>query len=134
MYDAAEREMDLYRNEISRITAERDQLRRLNSEILRSFEETGRSHWQARVGSRVLNAWHNRNGASTGYGPTADAIRAEADADNAKDKLIADLREKLDEIGVLAVNAPEDGDSFGLLEEIAMRIAAVDTGQTQEAP
>lgn len=33
------------------------------------------------------------------------------------------LRELLDEIGVMAANAPEDGDSFGLLEEIAMRIA-----------
>jgi hypothetical protein len=33
-------------------------------------------------------------------------------------------RKLLDEIGVTAANAPEDGDSFGLLEEIAMRIAA----------
>ena len=32
--------------------------------------------------------------------------------------------ELLDEIGVMAANAPEDGDSFGLLETIAMRIAA----------
>ncbi len=30
----------------------------------------------------------------------------------------------LDEIGVLAANAPEDGDSFAVLEEITMRIAA----------
>jgi hypothetical protein len=37
---------------------------------------------------------------------------------------LAALRELLDEIGVMAANAPEDGDSFGLLEEIAMRIAA----------
>lgn len=36
-----------------------------------------------------------------------------------------ELRELLDEIGVLAANAPEDGDSFGLLEVIAMRIAAI---------
>lgn len=36
------------------------------------------------------------------------------------------LRALLDEIGVTAANAPEDGDSFGLLEEIAMRIAAAD--------
>jgi hypothetical protein len=35
------------------------------------------------------------------------------------------LRELLDEIGVMAANAPEGGDSFGLLEDIAMRIAAV---------
>jgi hypothetical protein len=35
-----------------------------------------------------------------------------------------ELRELLDGIGVTAANAPEDGDSFGLLEEIAMRIAA----------
>lgn len=33
-------------------------------------------------------------------------------------------RTLLDEIGVMAANAPEDGDLFGLLEEIAMRIAA----------
>jgi hypothetical protein len=37
---------------------------------------------------------------------------------------IADLRALLDGIGVMAANAPEDGDSFGLLEEIAMRVAA----------
>jgi hypothetical protein len=36
------------------------------------------------------------------------------------------LRELLDEIGVMAANAPEDGDSFGVLEEIAMRIGAAD--------
>lgn len=36
------------------------------------------------------------------------------------------LRGLLDEIGVMAANAPEDGDSFGLLEQIAWRIAAVD--------
>ena len=39
-------------------------------------------------------------------------------------------RELLDEIGVMAANAPEDGDSFGLLEQIAMRIAAVDVPDT----
>ena len=37
-----------------------------------------------------------------------------------------DLRDLLDEVGTLAANAPEDGDSFGLLEEIAMRIGAAD--------
>lgn len=31
----------------------------------------------------------------TGYGPAADAIRAEVDADDAKDKLIASLREQV---------------------------------------
>lgn len=36
------------------------------------------------------------------------------------------LRELLDEVGTLAANAPEDGDSFGLLEEIAMRVAERD--------
>jgi hypothetical protein len=37
-----------------------------------------------------------------------------------------DLRSLLDGVGVMAANAPEDGDSFGVLEQIAMRIAAVD--------
>jgi hypothetical protein len=37
---------------------------------------------------------------------------------------LARVRALLDEIGVMAANAPEDGDSFGVLEQIAMRIAA----------
>lgn len=45
---------------------------------------------------------------------------------------LAALRELLDEIGVMAANAPEDGDSFGVLEEIAMRIAAA--GVPDSAP
>lgn len=36
---------------------------------------------------------------------------------------LAALRELLGEIGTMAANAPEDGDSFGLLEEIAMMAA-----------
>lgn len=43
---------------------------------------------------------------------------------------LAALRGLLDEIGVMAANAPEDGDSFGLLEQIAMRIAAIDVPDT----
>jgi hypothetical protein len=39
----------------------------------------------------------------------------------AQNRMHCDL---LDEIGVLAANAPEDGDSFAVLEDIAMRIAA----------
>ena len=34
------------------------------------------------------------------------------------------LRGLLDDIGVLAANAPEDGDSFSVLEEIVMRVAS----------
>lgn len=52
--------------------------------------------------------------------PELTKVRAELDT----------LRELLDEIGVMAANAPEDGDSFGLLEQIAMRIAAVDVPDT----
>jgi hypothetical protein len=43
------------------------------------------------------------------------------------------LRDLLDEIGTLAANAPEDGDSFGVLEEIAMQIAAVDVPDSEPA-
>jgi len=39
-------------------------------------------------------------------------------------RLADERRELLDEIGTLAANAPEDGDSFAVLEDIAMRIAA----------
>jgi hypothetical protein len=35
-------------------------------------------------------------------------------------------RDLLDEVGTLAANAPEDGDSFAVLEQIAMMVAAVD--------
>lgn len=47
---------------------------------------------------------------------TADQFRAQA----------ARYRDLLDEIGTLAANAPEDGDSFAVLEQIAMMVAAVD--------
>lgn len=68
-------------------------------------------------------------------GESADARYCEtfwtqhAEIEELRTQLAADmdeierLRELLDEIGVMAANAPEDGDSFGLLEEIAMRIA-----------
>jgi hypothetical protein len=46
---------------------------------------------------------------------------------------LADLRDLLDEIGVMAANAPEDGDSFGVLEQIAMRIAAADVPDSTPA-
>jgi hypothetical protein len=39
---------------------------------------------------------------------------------------LAKIRELLDEIGVMAANAPEDGDSFAVCEEITMRIAAAE--------
>jgi septal ring factor EnvC (AmiA/AmiB activator) len=93
MYDAAEREMDLYRAEIARITAQRDEARADRDDY---------------------------------------AVRLKA-ADQSWTRLAAErdrLRELLDEIGVTAANAPEDGDSFGLLEEIAMRIAAADVATT----
>lgn len=54
------------------------------------------------------------------------AERLRLERDQARGQLAA-LRELLDEIGVMAANAPEDGDSFGLLEELAMRIAAFGT-------
>jgi hypothetical protein len=67
-----------------------------------------------------------------GVEPTPELAAYEADIASLTDQRnrvseTADhLRELLDEIGVMAANAPEDGDSFGVLEEIAMRIAAVD--------
>jgi hypothetical protein len=54
----------------------------------------------------------------------AAAAAAAIDATGLEDER-DELRKLLDEIGVTAANAPEDGDSFGLLEQIAMRIAAV---------
>ena len=52
--------------------------------------------------------------------PLVDKARDEAER----------YRELLDEIGVMAANAAEEGDSFGLLEEIAMMIAAADVPDT----
>lgn len=56
-----------------------------------------------------------------------DRLRAQCDD---YPELVADrdrLRAELDDIGTICANAPEDGDSFGLLEELAMRIAAFGT-------
>lgn len=89
LYDAAECEMDLYRAEITRITAQRDEAR------------ADRDDYAARL-KAVDQSWSK--------------LAMERDK----------LRELLDEIGVMAANAPVDGDSFGLLEEIAMRIASGD--------
>jgi hypothetical protein len=44
-----------------------------------------------------------------------------------------DLRELLDEVGTLAANADEDGDLFGLLQDIAMKVAAVDVPDSAPA-
>jgi hypothetical protein len=56
----------------------------------------------------------------------------ERERDDARAELAA-IRELLDEVGVMAANAPEDGDLFGVLEEIAMRIGAVDVPGTENA-
>jgi hypothetical protein len=93
LHDAAEREMDLYRAEVTRISAERDEAR------------AGRDDYAARPRA-ADKSW----------------TRVAAGRDN--------LRELLDEIGVMAANAPEGGDSFGVLEEIAMRIAAAGVPDT----
>lgn len=55
--------------------------------------------------------------------PTLATAMREANRLSAR--LVA-LRELLDDIGVMAANATEDGDSFGLLEQIAFLVAAVD--------
>ena len=57
-------------------------------------------------------------------------IASLADQRNRVSETADHLRELLDEIGVMSANAPEDGDSFGVLEEITMRIAAVDLPDT----
>lgn len=44
------------------------------------------------------------------------------------------LRELLGEVGVMAANAPEDGDSFAVCEEIAMRVAAAGVPDSAAAP
>ena len=62
--------------------------------------------------------------------PAPELAAARFDAEQAREALSAvmaehrQLRELVDEIGVMAANAPEDGDSFAVCEEIAMRIAA----------
>jgi hypothetical protein len=66
------------------------------------------AEWQA-LGDRAKAAW--------------EAVAIESGAPE-----LAALRDLLDEIGVMAANAPEYGNSFGVLEEIAMRIAAAGGG------
>ncbi len=68
LYDAAEREMDLYRAEITRITAERDKAqadrnsaRNVVAEILDCFGPSGSGH-TARVGQVQIAKWRTRAG------------------------------------------------------------------------
>jgi hypothetical protein len=183
LYDAAEREMDLYREQLAAAHATID---RMEQELLDSGDEIGRL--RALVASReplsvkpsddaqpapelqavesaYLYHWRFERGEEFGlYRHAADAnakaaehagdgltevlgmailgrpvpqpapglaayeadIASLTDQRNRVSETADHLREVLDEIGVMAANAPEDGDSFGVLEEIAMRIAAVD--------
>jgi len=50
------------------------------------------------------------------------------------DAQLAAARELLGEVGVMAANAPEDGDSFAVCEEIAMRVAAAGVPEADAAP
>jgi len=90
-------------------------------------------------GQTVYDAHHAEMHQQTGrrqshhktYENLTPAVRARYDAAGQKvagplEAEIARLRELLDEIGVMAANAPEDEDSFGVCEQIAMRVAAVD--------
>lgn len=67
----------------------------------------------------------------TGYGPTADAIRAEVDADNAKDKLIASLCRQLTAVQDIAdrleaaVTAVRPGPDAPLAARIAAEIREI---------
>jgi hypothetical protein len=54
---------------------------------------------------------------------TADRLRAQA----------ARYRDRLTQVGTLAANADEDGDLFGLLQDIAMKVAAVDVPDSAPA-
>ena len=64
----------------------------------------------------------------------ARAQRDEAKADWREVRYERDkLRELLGEVGGMAANAPEDGDSFGVLEQIAMQIAAASVPDSTEA-
>jgi hypothetical protein len=70
-------------------------------------------------GIEALRTWEPLPGPGPHYytaGTGCADCRAEAK--------LAGLSELLEEIGVLAANAPEDGDLLGVLEEIAMRVAA----------
>lgn len=58
---AAEREMDLYRNEVARITAERDKYREQLNEVLDWFHGTG-SGYTARISGVRLAREYTRAG------------------------------------------------------------------------
>lgn len=79
----------------------------------------------------IARAWHIALPGDRRFWAEIDALETERDQLRARcddyPELAADrdrLRELLDEIGVKAANADEDGDSFGVLEEITMMIAA----------
>jgi hypothetical protein len=68
LYDAAEREMDIYRADIASLTDQRnrvsetaDQLRAVITEMLAAFSPSGSGH-TARVGQVQIAKWRTRAG------------------------------------------------------------------------
>jgi len=97
--------------------ASQDLISACSAELLRVLDEH-REQPQPALGLTPVEAV--RLAVAEDWQPLVDKAHAEADK----------YRELLDEIGVMAANAPEEGDSFGLLEEIAMMIAAADVPDT----
>jgi alkanesulfonate monooxygenase SsuD/methylene tetrahydromethanopterin reductase-like flavin-dependent oxidoreductase (luciferase family) len=111
--------------ELAAAMAETHAVRDGYARLCEEFSDSPQSGQSARISLTVLN----RHRKAAGLKPRRPAPAGEhrdpfMQATEERDR----LRELLDEIGVMAANAPEDGDSFELLEEIAMRIAAHDAG------
>jgi hypothetical protein len=129
---AMQAEVDRERTMRLHLAGERDVARTAVRQILdyawTLSDKLGHREQLSRIANRAIpaaDAYAKAAPAPTAAMPRVDWARvseAVADRERERDR----LRELLDEIGVMAANAPEEGDSFGLLEEIAMRIAAVD--------
>lgn len=116
--------------ELAAAMAETADVRDGYARLCGEFSDSPQSGQSARISLTVLN----RHRVMAGLGPRRPSPAGERrdpymQATEDRDR----YRELLDDIGVMAANAPEDGDSFGLLEQIAMQIAAVDIPDSTSA-
>ncbi len=137
---AMQAEVDRERTMRLHLAGERDVARTAVRQILdyawTLSDKLGHREQLGRIANRAIPAAGDDAKAAPAPAPAPAAARPRVDWGRVSE-VVADrererdrYRELLDEVGVMAANAPEDGDSFGVLEQIAMRIAAVDVPDT----
>jgi hypothetical protein len=119
--------------EVERLSAENAALRDGAGDNLKLTRKVAEQHAEIGRLRKLVEDIRGRNAEAVLAEPGAPAPFLDIawrPADERREKVtaagaeLARLREVLEEVGVMAANAPEDGDCFAVCEEIAMRIAA----------